>query len=166
MEIRQATYSDLSVLMDIFEGAKRIMRASGNLQQWNDGYPSEEVVIADIEAGHCFVACQADKIIGTMALIPGPDCTYSYIEGKWPDNEPYYVIHRIATDAPGRNLACKMFDWAYDYMRPKGCSTIRIDTHRDNCIMKHILTKYGFAECGVIYLNNGDPRDAFCLNKN
>lgn len=166
MEIRQATYSDLSALMDIFEGAKRIMRASGNLLQWNDGYPSEEVLLADISDGHCFVVCDGDVLLATMALIQGPDPTYAYIEGEWPDDEPYYVIHRIATDAPGRNLACKMFDWAYDYMRPKGCSTIRIDTHRDNCIMKHILTKYGFSECGIIYLTNGDPRDAYCLNKN
>ena len=31
--------------------------------------------------------------------------------------------------------------------------------------MKHILTKYGFSECGVIYLKSGDPRDAYCLQK-
>ena len=57
MKIRQATYEDLEALMEIFEGAKRIMRASGNLQQWNDGYPSREVVMRDIEAGHCYVLC-------------------------------------------------------------------------------------------------------------
>lgn len=165
MEIRQATYSDLQDLMHIFENAKRIMRESGNRHQWNDGYPSEDVVLADIEAGHCFVACNADKVIGTMALIKGPDPTYSYIEGKWPDEAPYYVIHRIATDAPGRNLASQMFDWAYNHISSIGYSTIRIDTHRDNCIMKHILSKYGFSESGVIYLSNGDPRDAYCLNK-
>jgi hypothetical protein len=27
--------------------------------------------------------------------------------------------------------------------------------------MKHILTQYGFTECGVIYLESGDPRDAY-----
>ena len=27
--------------------------------------------------------------------------------------------------------------------------------------MKHILKKNGFTECGVIYLENGDPRDAY-----
>lgn len=165
MEIRQATYSDLPDLMKIFEGARLIMRESGNLLQWNDGYPSEDIVRADIEAGHCFVACEDGSILGTMALIQGPDPTYSYIEGQWPDDEPYYVIHRIATDAPGRNLSVRMYDWAYEHIAPKGFSTIRIDTHRDNCIMKHILSKYGFSECGVIYLKNGDPRDAYHLNR-
>lgn len=38
--IRKATYSDLDALMKVFENARAIMRASGNLNQWNDGlYP-------------------------------------------------------------------------------------------------------------------------------
>lgn len=165
MEIREATYSDIRALMEIFEGAKKIMRSSGNLYQWNDGYPSEEVVRNDIEGGHCHVLCDGDSIIGTMALIPGPDTTYSYIEGEWPGDEPYHVIHRIATAAPGRNVASTLFDWAFRKISEDGCRTIRIDTHRDNCIMKHILSRYGFTMCGVIYLENGDPRDAYYLKK-
>ena len=161
MEIRQATYTDIGTLMEIFEGAKKIMRASGNLHQWNDGYPSSEVVRKDIENGHCFVMCEDGRILGTMALIEGPDPTYSHIEGRWPNNEPYFVIHRIATSSPGQNVAKKMLDWAFGHISRRGCHTIRIDTHNDNCIMKHILTKYGFEMCGVIYLENGDPRDAY-----
>lgn len=161
MKIRPAVKSDLEALMRIFENAKQIMRSSGNMLQWTDGYPSEAVVLKDIRNGHCHVACENGEIIATMALIPGPDPTYTHIEGTWPDDKPYYVIHRLATTAPGKNIASQMFDWAYGYIATKSCSTIRIDTHRDNCIMKHILTKYGFTECGVIYLESGDPRDAY-----
>ena len=161
MQIRQATYNDLDKLMEIFENAKAIMRSSGNLQQWNNGYPAPEIVKADIDSGNCYVLCDEAEIIGTMALIPGPDPTYSYIEGTWPDEEPYYVIHRIAASAPGRNAAKAMLDWAFEHIGTKGIRVIRIDTHADNCIMHHILSKYGFARCGVIYLENGDPRDAY-----
>ena len=161
MHIRKATYDDLQRLMEIFENAKAIMRSSGNLQQWNDGYPAPEIVKADIDNGNCYVLCDHDELIGTMAFIPGPDPTYTYIEGEWPDHEPYYVIHRIATSASGRNTARTMLDWAFDYIAQKGIHVIRIDTHADNCIMHHILPKYGFTRCGVIYLENGDPRDAY-----
>ena len=41
--------------------------------------------------------------------------------------------------------------------------SIRIDTHKDNVIMHHILRKYGFQHCGVIFLANGDPREAYQL---
>ena len=169
MQIRPATYDDLEKLMEIFEHAKAIMRSCGNLQQWNNGYPAPEIVKADIENGHCYVLCDScqdhgrsnDEIIGTMALIPGPDPTYSYIEGAWPDEEPYYVIHRIATSAPGRNVAKTMLDWAFSHICTKGFHVIRIDTHADNSIMHHILSKYGFTHCGVIYLKDRAPREAY-----
>ena len=165
MKIRQATYKDLDALMQLFEGAKQIMRSCGNVHQWNAGYPSVDIVNKDIESGYCYVVCEEDKILATMALIPGPDPTYTYIEGRWSNEYPYYVIHRIATALPGQNLASKMLDWAFEHIWSKGLNSIRIDTHRDNCIMKHILTKYGFEECGVIYLANGDPRDAYIMKK-
>ena len=161
MHIRPATYSDLDSLMNLFEGAKAIMRASGNLQQWNNGYPTAEVVRNDISQGNCYVLCDGAEILGTIALIAGPDQTYSYIEGEWANEDPYYVIHRIATSAPGRNVAKTMFDWAFEHIGQHGYSVIRIDTHKDNCIMQHVLDKYGFTHCGVIYLDDGAPREAY-----
>ena len=161
MYIRQATYSDLDSLMQIFEGAKVIMRASGNLHQWDNGYPTIAVVRKDISQGNCYVLCEGTEILGTMALIAGPDHTYSYIEGKWSNDDPYYVIHRIAAAVPARNVAKTMFDWAFEHIGQQGCFVIRIDTHKDNCIMQHILAKYGFTHCGVIYLDDGAPREAY-----
>lgn len=139
------------------------MRASGNLHQWGVGYPSVEVVQCDIEQGVCYVATDgADgEIEATMAFIPGPDSTYSYIEdGAWLNDEPYHVIHRIAVAAPGKGYARRLLDWAFER-----AGTVRIDTHRDNVIMRHILKEYGFEYCGVIYLANGDARDAYQLSK-
>ena len=40
---------------------------------------------------------------------------------------------------------------------------IRIDTHKDNAIMRHCLESYGFRYCGIIYLENGDERLAYQL---
>jgi RimJ/RimL family protein N-acetyltransferase len=38
---------------------------------------------------------------------------------------------------------------------------IRIDTHRDNAIMQHLLEKNGFVKCGIIYVEDGSPRIAY-----
>ena len=157
MNIRKAIYNDIPALMHIFECAKGIMRASGNMHQWGCGYPSEEIVKKDIDAGVCYVMCDDDAIVATMAFIPGPDPTYSVIEGgAWLNDEPYHVIHRIAVAVPGKGCARCLLDWAFERT-----GTVRIDTHRDNVIMHHILRAYGFEYCGVIYLANGDPRDAY-----
>lgn len=68
--IRKATYDDIPVLMEIFRKARGIMRSSGNLHQWSDGYPSEDTVRKDIDNGDCYVLCRDGKVIATMAFIP------------------------------------------------------------------------------------------------
>lgn len=157
MMIRKATYDDVPVLMDVFRKARGIMRSSGNMNQWNDGYPSEEVVRKDIDNGHCVVLCEDGKVVATMAFIPGPDPTYAEIyDGGWLSDAPYHVIHRIAVAEPGHNAAKALLDWGFGQ-----AGSIRIDTHKDNVIMHHVLSKYGFTHCGVILLANGDPREAY-----
>ena len=155
--IRRATYDDVPVLMDVFRKARGIMRSSGNMNQWNDGYPSEAVVRKDIDNGHCVVLCEEGEVVATMAFIPGPDPTYAEIyDGGWLSDAPYHVIHRIAVAEPGHNAAKVLLDWGFGQT-----GSIRIDTHKDNVIMHHVLSKYGFTHCGMILLANGDPREAY-----
>lgn len=155
--IRKATYDDLSVLMDVFRKARGIMRSSGNMHQWNDGYPSENIVRKDIDNGNCYVLCDDGEVVATMAFIPGPDPTYAEIyDGGWLSDAPYHVIHRIAVAEPGHNAAKALLDWGFGRVK-----SIRIDTHKDNVIMHHVLSKYGFTHCGMILLANGDPREAY-----
>ena len=40
---------------------------------------------------------------------------------------------------------------------------LRVDTHRENHIMQHLLLKFGFRYRGIIYLQNGDERLAYQL---
>lgn len=160
--IRKASIEDLHALMEIYRNARAIMRNSGNMNQWNGGYPSEAVIRQDIEDEVCHVLCEDDRIIAVMAFIPGPDPTYQEIYGgRWLDDYPYHVIHRIAVVEPGHDAARKLIEWGF-----RQTGSIRIDTHADNVIMKHILVKLGFTHCGVIYLMNGDPREAYQKNLN
>lgn len=155
--IRQATIDDVPPLMEIFHKARGIMRDSGNTRQWNDNYPSEDIVRHDIDAGNCYVLCLGGRIVATMAFIKGPDPTYFEIfHGSWLSDRPYYVIHRLAVSEPGHHAAQRLLDWGFER-----CDSIRIDTHEDNVIMHHVLLKYGFRHCGKIILANGDPREAY-----
>ena len=156
MIIRPAHITDLADIMAVLDAAKGIMRASGNLGQWVNGYPSEEVVLHDIDNGYGFVV-EEDRIVGYFAFIPSPEPTYSYIEdGSWLNDEPYHVVHRIASYPEVHGIFNVIMDWCFDRD-----SNIRIDTHKDNHIMQHCIAKYGFTYCGIIYLQSGDPRLAY-----
>lgn len=44
-------------------------------------------------------------------------------------------------------------------------NNIRIDTHRDNHVMRNAIAKEGFAYCGIIHCWNGDERVAYQFRK-
>ena len=39
----------MAEIKQVMDAAKAIMRQSGNMHQWSDGYPSEAVITADME---------------------------------------------------------------------------------------------------------------------
>ena len=84
--------------------------------------------------------------------------TYATIyEGEWTDEQrPYYVIHRIASAEGSKGVLKAILQYCFQHT-----DNIRIDTHRDNVIMRHLLGKLGFTYCGIIYLANGDERLAY-----
>ena len=47
--VREARSTDVAEIMKVIDAAKRIMRQSGNMNQWGEGYPSEAVIISDME---------------------------------------------------------------------------------------------------------------------
>ena len=169
--IREARPTDMAEIMKVMDAAKRIMRHSGNMHQWSDGYPSEAVITADMERNGGFVIeddgrsakgsllpKERKKVVGYFAFLPSPEPTYSKIyEGEWlDDTQPYHVVHRIASYPDAHGIFSSIMDFCFSHD-----TNIRIDTHRDNKIMQHNILKHGFTYCGIIYLLSGDARLAY-----
>lgn len=159
--IRPTITSDLDDVMKIYDHARKKMRASGNLTQWVNGYPSREIIAGDIASGNSYVILKENHIQGVFTFIVGEDPTYSVIEGAWPDNNPYGTIHRIASapDTKGIGDAC------LEFCLHRGIG-IRVDTHADNAPMLCWIKSRGFHYCGVIHIADGSPREAFQLSRN
>ena len=155
---REARPTDIAPIMKVMEAAKETMRSSGNMHQWTDGYPSEAVILSDMERNGGFVIEDANKVIAYFAFLSSPEPTYARIyEGKWLDDKhPYHVVHRIASYPDAHGIFSSIMDFCFSHD-----PNIRIDTHKDNKIMQHNLAKHGFSYCGIIYLNSGDKRLAY-----
>jgi RimJ/RimL family protein N-acetyltransferase len=157
MEIRRTVIGDLACVMDIYDKARRYMRDNGNLDQWVDGYPREELILEDISEGNSFICCEDNQIVGVFRFTIGTDPTYINIfEGAWLNEEPYGVVHRIASASHKKGVATFCLNWCLEQ-----CGNIKIDTHRDNHIMQKLLDKNGYKQCGIIYLTNGAERLAY-----
>ena len=159
MLIRKSTINDLPSILKLIQDGRQKMISEGNITQWTNGHPSNEQIISDIRKGvsHIIIDESTHQPIATFALIECPDPTYAQIyDGQWLDSLPYYVIHRVAS-APGVHGIMRMvLEYAFSFT-----NTIRIDTHEDNRTMRALLQKYGFTYCGIILLENGDPRLAY-----
>ena len=144
--------------MSIIDEARKTMIENGNTTQWAQGYPAKSTIEEDIATGTGYAMEKEGVVVAYFAFKPSPDPTYLTIyEGEWIDTDsPYFVIHRIACRRTVHGVFKKILDFCF-----KKTGNIRIDTHRDNTIMQHLLAKWGFDYCGIIHLLNGEERLAY-----
>lgn len=154
--IEQATLSQLPQIMEVYAKARAFMAQNGNPLQWGQNYPPEEMIRQDILDGKCYVNLKGEETAAVFYFAVEEDPTYRVIDGAWLNDEPYGVIHRIAVAQNGKGVAGECFRFAMAQ-----CKNLRIDTHEDNLPMQRCLAKHGFARCGIIYLEDGDPRIAY-----
>lgn len=160
MIIRKAENSDLDVLVEIYENAKEYMHSHGNPTQWNDGHPNRDDLIKDIEMGQLYVIEVNDEVEMSFVYFDHIEPTYLNIEGEWLNDEKYGVFHRVASRMRIPKIANQMIQFGKERI-----DNIRIDTHKNNKAMQNLLTRNGFVYTGVIYLEDGNPRNAYHWSK-
>lgn len=156
--IRLAADDDFPRILQLIEYGRQKMRMMGNIEQWSDGNSKRELLVEDISRGYSYVVEEGGVAVATFAFIEGPDITYKNIyNGKWVDDErPYFVVHRMASMLGVHGVFNDVLDYCFRHT-----DNIRIDTHRQNHLMRHALEKYGFDYCGIIYLLDGAERLAY-----
>ena len=161
LSIRKSAPEDIPEMLEIFAAARRFMAGTGNPDQWSEDYPGEELLKSDIASGDSHVILSEGRIVATFVLRPGNDPTYDTIyDGNWPDDLPYATIHRIASRGERKGMLHAAMQFALERY-----SAIRIDTHRDNTVMRNAIAKEGFTYCGIIHCWNGTERLAYQFTK-
>lgn len=155
--ISKASTDDFSIVMELIEKGKTKMIKAGNPNQWSTDYPNKQTVKYDIVRGDCYLLCESGTPIATFVFRSGPEPNYLHIyNGAWLDNEPYYVIHRVASREGVRGVMADIISFGSTFT-----SSIRFDTHADNKPMQAALSRLEFVYCGIIYVENGDSRQAY-----
>ncbi len=165
MTFSKSNTKDLPSIMKIIGEAQAYM-ASLDIDQWQDGYPSETLILDDIANDESYIVKSQDNIIvGTAMFTTQEEHTYKIINGKWltPDDSKYGVIHRIAVGGNNRGIGIAKFiiKECEQYLIKNNIASMRIDTHVDNIGMQSLIKGLGYIYCGIIYLEDGDKRLAF-----
>ncbi|MEY8441504.1 GNAT family N-acetyltransferase [Lactobacillaceae bacterium 24-114] len=156
MQLRKATMDDLDTVVDILRDGQNQLAERG-IDQWQGDYPNVEHIKEDIQHGWAYLVESDDsQTVGALAIVDAPDHSYDELDGKWLlDTDKYKVIHRVAIHSKhaGKGYASRLFESVIDYIkdnRPE-VESLRIDTHKDNKIMQHLITKNGFTKVGELH---------------
>ena len=166
MEFRKATINDMPYIMNIFKQAQNYFKEN-NIDQWQNNYPSEAIIMKDIKNNDSYVMVENEKIIATIYISFEEDEDYKKIyKGKWISEGDYCVIHRIAVDNTykGKGIFKNLIKAVEQMCITKNITTIKVDTHEDNLNMQNALKKNGFKYCGIVYVEGGEKRVAFERN--
>lgn len=79
MEIRKTKPEELEVLLKMYEHARTFMATHGNASQWENTYPSPQLILDDITEGNSYVCTEKDQIVATFYYKEGADPTYMRI---------------------------------------------------------------------------------------
>ena len=163
MEFRKSKVEDITEIMRIIKEAQEYFKSKG-IDQWQDGYPNEDNLKGDISADESYVMLIDAEIVGTAAISFRGESTYDKIyEGEWLSDRKYGVVHRVAVsnEFKGQGISHKIMKFSEDKCKELGYSSIKIDTHKENFVMRGLLEKNGFEYCGIILLEDGAERVAY-----
>jgi predicted metal-dependent hydrolase/GNAT superfamily N-acetyltransferase len=163
LRFRKGEGADLERIMGLVADAQNWFRVQG-VDQWQDGYPTQEIISSDILSGSNYVVEYDGVIVATFVLSFAGEPTYSVIKGRgWLNEKPYAVVHRIAVadECRRKGVALEILHFVEELCAEREIKDIRIDTHRDNVAMRSLLKKLGYAHCGRITLASGALREAY-----
>ena len=168
MQVRKTQLQDLEEVLDIYQQARDFMKETGNPFQWGESWPPSHLIEEDILQQKSYVCVESlpptadtsatEAVVAVFFLEMADDPTYRQIyPGQWIEpQQPYGVVHRLASSRSVRGAATFCLQWAL-----KQCGNIRIDTHQANLPMRNLLQKLGYHYCGVIHTHDGTPRLAY-----
>ena len=159
--LRKAQIPEAEIIWQILQQAIERRRKDGS-NQWQDGYPNQEVVKTDISLGKGYVLEIDNAIAAYAALVFNDEPAYKEIIGDWLTNDDFLVIHRVAVsnDFLGKGIAVLLSQKLEDFAMENQVFSIKVDTNFDNLAMLHILEKLDYQYCGEVYFR-GSARKAF-----
>ena len=160
--IKKAEISDLNQLLEITKSCAKHM-IDKEIYQWNELYPSKEVLQNDLVLQQLWKLELNHKIIGLVVLTDIEDAEYN--EVKWlTKNHQNLYIHRLAVDPQfqGKGYAQKLMAFAEQFAIDKNYTSIRLDTFSQNKRNQKFYELRGYKKLGDIYFPKQSEHPFYC----
>ncbi len=163
--INKASILDLEQLYALTKSCAKDMIENG-IFQWNENYPSKEVLKKDIKLQQIWKLYESNKIIGIIVLTEIEDKEYEKV--KWlTKNYKNLYIHRLAIlpEFQGKGYAQKLMDFTENYAKENNFKSIRLDTFSKNKRNQLFYEKRNYTKLDKIYFSNQSEDPFYCYEK-
>ena len=161
MMIKPAIKQDIDAIMDCYKHTiKRMHELS--IFQWDESYPTRDLIENDIERGEFYVLKENNTILGCVCLNQDEHPTYASVE--WNFEQPVLVVHRLAVNpnTQGKGVAKRIMQYAEDLCVKKQYNGIRLDTFVENPLAIGLYLKLGYNQLSQVSFKN---RTYYCFDK-
>jgi len=163
--IVKASILDLEQLYVITKSCAKHM-IENDIFQWNENYPSKEVLQKDIELLQIWKLEENKVIVAIIVLTEIEDEEYN--EVKWlTKNYKNLYIHRLAVhpNFQGQGYAQKLMAFAENYASENSYKSIRLDTFSKNIRNQKFYKKRNYKKLETIYFPNQSEHPFYCYEK-
>ena len=157
-----ASLHDFEAITNIFRKSINHMR-NLNIDQWDDIYPNEDIILTDIKKHQLYVYKINDVPVSVVVLNEEQEEAYKTVDWHYCD-ERIAVIHRLCVDPAVQNqgMATITMVAAQKELIKQGFSSIRLDAFSKNPYALKLYNKLGYQKCGEVTFRKGV---FFCYEK-
>ena len=151
MVIRLASENDLEQVIGNLRSANQKLLGEG-IYQWDDTYPTRELLESDIHNKTMFVAFEHDRVIASVSVDTKEPAVYSSISWN-PETSNPLMIHRLCVtpEKQGQGVGRKMLDFTEIYGAEQGHDCARVDVHTANVVALATYEHRGFKRLGEVF---------------
>ena len=145
---RIASQKDIKEIDSLIQSAIVSMNEQ-NIKQWDEEYPSEEILSDDISKAQLYVGCVEDRIAVLYVLNEEYDEDYNTAHWRYED-KPYIILHRLCVhpDFQNQRIARKTMLQIENQVRSMGKEAIRLDAFSENSYALRLYDSLGYTRVG------------------
>jgi len=155
LHVRKADARDLDLVFDLFRKAIRVMDDLG-IPQWDEYYPTKEILLTDISEGQLFV-CETEGRIASVFVL-NEECDAEYDQADWKYTAGRFaIIHRLCVhpDFQRIGVGSESLRLIENLALEKGYSSLRLDVFSRNPYSNRMYAKLGYQKTGEAHWRKG-----------
>jgi ribosomal protein S18 acetylase RimI-like enzyme len=144
--------------MTVFTLVREAIRQmdSQGIAQWDERYPTREILAKDIEGGEMHILESEGKAAGIIVLSEHQEPEYAAVQWRFPG--PALVIHRLTVHPAfqRRGLASRLMDFAEEWAAARKYACIRLDAFSKNPGACALYANRDYRKAGIVRFRKGD----------